>query len=246
MQLIASSSLTSSPDAYIDVIEWRPVVGWEGLYEVSSGGQVRSVDRIITTASGDRRYRGQLLKRAAHPVRGYLSVTLAYGVRRNVHVLVAEAFRGARPDGKQVAHWDGDPTNNVTFNLRFASPGENQLDAVRHGTHYRASRVTCPLGHPLATWNCTAASLRRGNRDCLACNRGGSFWRRNEHLDRRSICDSYYAELERKHRASRVQVIDPVDPDLIRPQAAPTEADYVEEMLRSIERDFREDDDEVA
>lgn len=55
-----------------------------------------------------------------------------------VHRLVAEAFIGSPPEGKNfVAHWDGNKTNNFYKNLRYASKSENEMDKVRHGRSNR-------------------------------------------------------------------------------------------------------------
>jgi len=65
---------------------------------------------------------------------GYLYVNTARG-RYSVHRLVAKAFI-TNPDNKdQVAHWDGDRTNNQVANLRWASASENCKDKRRHGTN---------------------------------------------------------------------------------------------------------------
>ena len=70
----------------------------------------------------------------AHPnPKGYLSVEVN-GRTRTVHSLVALTYIGPRPDGMQVAHYDGDPANNHAKNLRYASAEENHADRLRHKT----------------------------------------------------------------------------------------------------------------
>jgi hypothetical protein len=61
-------------------------------------------------------------------------------VRRNVHVLVMLAFVGQRPDGMQIAHFDGDKTNNILHNLRYASTFENAADSERQGVRPKGER----------------------------------------------------------------------------------------------------------
>ena len=76
--------------------EWRPVVGYEGHYEVSSRGKVRSVDREILTLNG-RRVKLQGKELALSDSLGYKSVNLSKGNEQRsikVHVLVAKAFLG--------------------------------------------------------------------------------------------------------------------------------------------------------
>lgn len=52
-----------------------------------------------------------------------------------VHVGVALAFFGVRPDGFQVRHYDGNKRNNRIENLVYGSPAENGADSARHGSH---------------------------------------------------------------------------------------------------------------
>jgi hypothetical protein len=54
-------------------------------------------------------------------------------VDRNVHTLVALAFIGPRPPGKQVRHLDGDCTNNYWKNLKYGTPQKNMDDRTKHG-----------------------------------------------------------------------------------------------------------------
>ncbi|MBK8720669.1 MAG: HNH endonuclease [Deltaproteobacteria bacterium] len=110
--------------------EWRPVVGYEGIYSVSSDGRVR---RDATDA----------IKRLGHTGHGYYNVSLSRdGVQRSrmVHRLVLEAFVGPRPDGFECRHLDGDGFNNSLTNLAWGTKVENQRDRIRHGTHSRGRR----------------------------------------------------------------------------------------------------------
>lgn len=117
--------------------EWKPLPGWESLYEISSDGVVRSLPRQV------QHYTGKLLARAGRELcgcttaRGYVKVTLCRGGRAkgvHVHSLVAEAFHGPRPRGAVVRHLNGDRTDNRAGNLAYGSPAENVEDMRRHGT----------------------------------------------------------------------------------------------------------------
>lgn len=115
-------------------VQWRPVVGYEGLYEVSSDGRVRSLDRI--TRHGRRR-KSQILSLATI-TGGYQSAELyrdGVGRMRAVSVLAAEAFFGPKPNGYDVCHNDGNPSNNALENLRYDTRANNQADRKIHGTH---------------------------------------------------------------------------------------------------------------
>lgn len=116
---------------------WKAVPGWEGAYEVSDHGRVRSVNRVITNCLGVTcRVNGKLLKHG-HTAYGYPYVNLCrnnHPVSREVHALVAAAFIGPRPEGMQVCHNDGDPLNNRPQNLRYDTSKGNQSDRLMHGT----------------------------------------------------------------------------------------------------------------
>jgi hypothetical protein len=109
---------------------WLPVPDYEGLYEVSDSGLVRSIAR--RTTRGGVRAASLWGKR-----RAYLRVTLSKdGHIRTaaVHSLVAAAFLGPRPADMEVRHIDGDSLNNRLSNLAYGTHAENGLDRRRHGT----------------------------------------------------------------------------------------------------------------
>lgn len=118
--------------------QWLPVAGWEGLYEVSSSGRVRSFDRVVRCGYGRTRvFPGRILSPTL--VHGYPRVILAMVGRdtRQVHVhqLVCEAFHGPAPTAAhEVAHNDGNRANNHASNLRWATHQENEADKRAHNT----------------------------------------------------------------------------------------------------------------
>lgn len=112
---------------------WKPVVGYEGLYEVSNTGKVRS----LYDARWDK-YRVKELK-PLNNSRGYLMVFLYKDGERKmhtVHKLVMAAFVGPRPEGYDINHIDEDKTNNRVDNLEYCTHRENN----NWGT--RTERVT--------------------------------------------------------------------------------------------------------
>lgn len=156
-----------------EVEEWRAIPGFEGSYEVSSHGRVRSLDRIVLHKDGNqRRCTGRVL-RPNRDTRGYLRVALSSGrpVHR-IHVLVLEAFVGPRPPGGSACHSDGNQLNNHVSNLRWDTQSENINDAVRHGTHFQTRKAVCLRGHLLVEPNLRAEVSANGHRGCLACQRG--------------------------------------------------------------------------
>jgi hypothetical protein len=76
------------------------------------------------------------------------------------HRIVAEAWIGSRPAGREIAHWDGDPANNRPQNLRYATPTENTDDRRRHGTLLAGERHGCA--------RLTEADVRRMRADYAA------------------------------------------------------------------------------
>ena len=124
--------------------EWRPVVGYEGQYEVSNMGRVRSLDRVIVRKNGRQQtLKGKILHPTHaskgsrdHSVVHYVHVNL----RRNgvgrigwVHTLVAQAFLGPRPEGHDVMHVNGVRDDNRVSNLQYGSRAMNNISSYSYG-----------------------------------------------------------------------------------------------------------------
>lgn len=122
--------------------EWRPVSGYEGAYEVSSFGRVRSLARMVRGRSrngmpSEFRVKGRVLIAVVNRY-GYLACNLSCeGQRVNyeVHRLVCVGFHGKPSPDQQVGHIDGVRTNCRADNLRWVTASENMADKRRHGTH---------------------------------------------------------------------------------------------------------------
>lgn len=110
--------------------EWRDIPGYDGVYQASSLGRIRS------NKSGSWRVLKQALQ--GYCKSKYRAVELfekGLGKNRRVHQLVLEAFVGPRPgDGYQACHNDGDRENNALENLRWDTARGNYLDKRKHGT----------------------------------------------------------------------------------------------------------------
>lgn len=121
---------------------WRPVVGYEGLYEVSSLGRVRSLPQVVPVIGHPKQgYTSKTIKGrvltgwiASH---GYLMVTLGgrSGRQALVHRLVCEAFHGPCPEGYEVCHGPNGKLDNRASQLRWGTRSENHgIDRDRDGT----------------------------------------------------------------------------------------------------------------
>jgi len=127
--------------------EWRIIAGYEGFYEVSNLGRVRSVDRVVVTKN-DRvmKLKGQILQLST----GHPDNPLQVGLTKDgvactytVYQLVAAAFLGPCPRGQQVRHGSNGRLDNSVSNLSYGTVRENSLDKRRDGTHGgRAVRCT--------------------------------------------------------------------------------------------------------
>jgi len=124
--------------------EWSPVVGYEGRYEVSTLGNVASLNY---KRSGRR-------KNLCHGLDscGYLQVCII-GKTKLVHNLVCAAFIGEKPNGMQVNHKDCDKSNSKLGNLEYVTPAQNMRHSVRMGTH------VAPKGEKSGMSKLTAAAV---------------------------------------------------------------------------------------
>ena len=164
--------------------QWLPVVGYEGKYEVSDHGRVRSIERKArllhrhTKEEIFRRVPGRIIK--LHMGITKQGKTKHMNARLSdergtlnwaVHRLVLTAFRGPCPPGLQGCHYDDDPYNNRLENLRWDTQSANELDKVRNGGHHEARRDSCDNGHRFSEEN---TRMYRGKRKCRRCERDRS------------------------------------------------------------------------
>jgi hypothetical protein len=99
----------------------------------------------------------------------------------------------------QILHWNDNPRDNRLENLRYGTASENRHDAVRNGKHPSVGQAACLRGHLLSAPNLVPASLKKGRRQCLACNRGQTTVnyaaRCGRVLDLKQVADSKYAAI---------------------------------------------------
>lgn len=154
------------------VATWKAIPGWDGWYEVSDNGHVRSVARTLHYEDGRvRTFPGKELKPGTGEWGHQLVGLSCYGTdtRMTVHSAVMATFVGPRPDGLVICHRDGNARNNHVSNLRYDTPRENTFDNVRNGTHHYAKRDKCKWGHLLSGPNLRISP--RNERVCRACHK---------------------------------------------------------------------------
>ena len=151
---------------------WRPVVGFEGYYEVSDLGRVRSLTRRVPSGRGRTRIAtGRVLSPSTgDPYRKVNMKVDGVQAMRSVHRLVALAFLGHCPDGMEVCHINGDHKDNRLANLRYDTHSENQRDTVRLGGHHYAKRTHCGKGHEFTPENTGWRSDSPNARWCRTCD----------------------------------------------------------------------------
>lgn len=123
---------------------WKDIPGYEGKYQASDMGRIRSLDHKVrgvchfTGSEFQRNVKGRILRPGQFCKSGHVSVILGRGTSgRPVHQLVMLAFVGPPPVGMEVLHNNGDPTDNRLENLRYGTRTENILDVYRQGKVWR-------------------------------------------------------------------------------------------------------------
>lgn len=111
---------------------WKSIIEYPN-YEISSLGRVKSKSRIITDSLGRVKHISSRILKQGDSM-GYAFVNLVKNGKVNsikVHVLVAQAFLGQRPDGYDVCHKNGNKKDNNVDNLEYGTRSKNNLDNYR-------------------------------------------------------------------------------------------------------------------
>lgn len=137
---------------------WKDIPGWEGLYQASSLGRIRSYDKLVWNHNGYMLIKGRILKpsKNTYGKTPYYYVGLSDSTRKiykslSVHTLICSTFNGPKP--KEIngdhnidcMHLNGDSTDNKASNLAWGTHKDNMNEATCRASHISA----CPLSKPV-------------------------------------------------------------------------------------------------
>ena len=115
---------------------WKDIIGYEGLYQISNYGRVKTVARDIVRSNGEPLHIKEKIRKTVIKPNGYAEVHLrkdGKGLSIKVHRLVAEAFIPNPDNLPQVNHIDEDKTNNNVSNLEWCTRDYNMHYGTRNG-----------------------------------------------------------------------------------------------------------------
>lgn len=115
---------------------WKDIEGYEGLYQVSNLGRVKSLERIVCQGKQGQRIIPEKIRKSKHTADGYLEMALCKDCKRKfirTHRLVAFAFCENPQNKTEVNHIDGNKLNNRADNLEWVTSSENQIHAYKIG-----------------------------------------------------------------------------------------------------------------
>lgn len=135
-----------------DTVEnWKPITGFEGIYEVSDTGRVRSLSRDIVKSNGVVQHRTGRLKKNITTPDGYFVVNLSKSgtiYKKFVHVLVATEFVDGYFDDAEINHKDFNRKNNCYTNLEWVSHIDNIAHTLNNGRHVTQIRSMSGKNNP--------------------------------------------------------------------------------------------------
>lgn len=145
---------------------WKPVVGWEGFYEVSDMGRVRSLPRRVQRRTTSYPVLGGIMTPRRNKYTEHKTVLLRRPGEHKyarIHRLVLEAFVGPCPDGMEGCHTNDIADDNRLANLRWATHRDNAKDAKRNNRYEVGSKH-----HEAKLDECAVMAIRRKYREGVA------------------------------------------------------------------------------
>ena len=130
------TSHSSHPNEFTRNEEWRDIEGYEGYYQVSNLGRIRSLNRLVNGKLGSKVFVKGIIRKPQISKKGYLTVILQKSHKHRtfqIHRLVASAFIPNPLNLPQVNHIDTNKENNLPENLEWITNDDNMAHAIRNG-----------------------------------------------------------------------------------------------------------------
>ena len=119
---------------------WKDIPGYEGYYQASSLGRIKSLSRFCQRNPTGYTSKERILKPQKLRT-GHLYVNLMSGTKAYIHRLILESFVGPCPKGMECRHFpDQDPMNNKLENLSWTTRKKNTKDRIHNGTYGKNSQ----------------------------------------------------------------------------------------------------------
>ena len=166
---------------------WKDIQGYEGLYQVSNLGMVKSLERsVYHPITKIQKIPQKILKPDIK--RGYASVALCLnGIKKSfvIHRIVAFHFVENYQSKPEVNHIDGNKLNNVFTNLEWCTSSENQIHAVKNnlqksGEEHANSKLNEKQAKEIKTSNLSYSQLAKiygVNKSCIYSCKKGKTWK---------------------------------------------------------------------
>ncbi len=178
---------------------WKPVKGYESMYEVSNYGRCRSLDRQVNSKHGTRTVYGQIL-RPDLSNNGYLRYSFSRSQNRckiSAHRLVAKHFIPNPENKPQVNHIDSDKTNNHVDNLEWVTMSENMKHDYKHNSR------TSPYVKGEKHFN---AKLTKKDVVKIKQLLNDSELNQSDIADKFNVCPSHISDIKREKRWAHIEV----------------------------------------
>lgn len=145
--------------------KWKDIINYEGYYQISNFGNIRSLDRKIRFNKGYSIKKGKMLKPILNK-KGYYKVSLSKKQKEKrffIHRLVAIHFIENPLSKEQVNHKDGNKKNNRADNLEWCTNLENQRHAIKNGLIDNEQRIQQAINMGIINRKPVAQYTKEGN-----------------------------------------------------------------------------------